>query len=77
MQVVHELAKGYTDKEIAANLYRSYHTVKTQKKAIYEKLGIHKDTELLWWLICKELRLEFNLSNIRTKGIKVLQDADV
>jgi hypothetical protein len=72
-----EFAKGLQDKEVANNLYRSYWTVKTQKKAIYKKLGITKDVELLWWLVCKRLGIEFDLSRIRRIGIEVLQDADV
>lgn len=74
-EVALEYAKGLSDKEVASRLYRSYWTVKTQKKAIYAKLGISKDTELLWWLICKELRIKFNLQTIRIKGIKTLHDA--
>jgi hypothetical protein len=72
-----EFAKGLQDKEVANNLYRSYWTVKTQKKAIYKKLGITKDVELLWWLVCKRLGIEFDLSRIRRIGIEVLQDAVV
>lgn len=72
-----EFAKGLQDKEVANNLYRSYWTVKTQKKAIYKKLGITKDVELLWWLVCKRLGIEFDLGRIRRIGIEVLQDADV
>jgi hypothetical protein len=72
-----EFAKGLQDKEVASNLYRSYWTVKTQKKAIYKKLGITKDVELLWWLVCKRLGIEFDLKRIRRIGIEVLQDADV
>lgn len=72
-----EFAKGLQDKEVANNLYRSYWTVKTQKKAIYKKLGITKDVELLWWLVCKRLGIEFDLKRIRRIGIEVLQDADV
>ena len=52
-------------------------SVKTQKKAIYKKLGITKDVELLWWLVCKRLGIEFDLKRIRRIGIEVLQDADV
>lgn len=74
MQVAQEYAKGLSDKEVAANLYRSYWTIKTQKKAIYAKLGISKDTELLWWLICKRLQIKFNLQTIRTNGIDILDD---
>lgn len=72
-----EFAKGLQDKEVANNLYRSYWTVKTQKKAIYKKLGITKDVELLWWMVCKRLGIEFDLRRIRRIGIEVLQDADV
>ncbi len=62
--------KGLTDKEIADRLFRSYHTVRTQKKNIYQKLGVSKDTELLWWMIFERLGKEFSLKLIREKGIE-------
>ena len=62
--------KGLTDKEIADRLFRSYHTVRTQKKTIYQKLGVSKDTELLWWMIFERLGKEFSLNLIREKGIE-------
>lgn len=74
MTVALQYAKGLSDKEVAASLFRSVYTIKTQKKTIYRKLGISKDTELLWWLICKRLRIKFDLNNIRTNGIEILQD---
>ena len=64
------ICKGLTDKEVANKLFRSYHTVRTQKKAIYHKLGVSKDTELLWYMIFERLGREFNLSEIREKGIE-------
>ena len=67
--------RGLSDKEVADRLFRSYHTVRTEKRAIYRKLGISKDTELLWWCICKRLGIEFNLQSIRTKGINILHDS--
>ena len=70
-----EFAKGLSDKEVASNLYRSYWTVKTQEKAIYKKLGIGKDTELLWWCICQSLGIEFSLKKVHTKGIEILHEA--
>lgn len=73
-EVALEYAKCLSDKEVSVNLFRSYWTIKTQKKAIYRKLGISKDTELLWWLICKELGIRFKLQTIRIKGIKTLHD---
>ena len=62
--------RGLTDKEVADRLYRSYHTVRTQKKTIYQKLGVSKDTELLWWMIFERLGKEFSLNLIREKGIE-------
>ena len=72
MRVAKEFCKGYSDKEVADHLCKSYWTVKTQKKMIYQKLGISKDTELLWWMICDRLRINFYLSEIRKHGIEIL-----
>lgn len=66
------ICKGLTDKEVANKLFRSYHTVRTQKKAIYQKLGVSKDTELLWAMIFEKLGKEFSLNLIREKGIDSL-----
>lgn len=72
MRVAKEFCKGYSDKEVADHLCKSYWTVKTQKKMIYQKLGISKDTELLWWMICERLRINFDLREIRKHGIEIL-----
>lgn len=64
------ICRGLTDKEVAERLYRSYHTVRTQKKAIYHKLGVSKDTELMWYMIFERLGKEFDLSEIRENGIE-------
>ena len=64
------ICRGLTDKEVAERLYRSYHTVRTQKKAIYQKLGVSKDTELMWYMIFERLGKEFSLNYIREKGIE-------
>jgi DNA-binding NarL/FixJ family response regulator len=61
-----------SDKEVASLLYKSYWTVKTQKKAIYQKLGISKDTELLWYMICERMGVEFSIKELREKGIELL-----
>ena len=66
--------RGLSDKEVASLLIKSYWTIKTQKKAIYQKLGISKDTELLWYMICDRLGVEFNLQEIRDKGIQVINN---
>ena len=46
MLVANEYCKGLADKEVANNLSKSVWTIKTQKRTIYRKLGISKDTEL-------------------------------
>lgn len=71
-RVAEEFCKGLSDKEIAESLCRSFHTVKTQKKTIYRKLGISKDTELLWWMVCEKMRINFDLKEIRKHGIELL-----
>ena len=50
-------------------LCRSYHTVRTQKRAIYKKLGVTKDTELMAAMICEHKGLPFTLPMLREKGV--------
>ena len=38
MRVAKEFCKGYSDKEVADHLCKSYWTVKTQKKMIYQAM---------------------------------------
>ena len=71
-KVAEEFCKGLSDKEVANNLCKSYWTVKTQKMTIYKKLGISKDTELLWWMVCEKLRIDFDLKEIRKHGLELL-----
>lgn len=44
--VAEQYCKGLADKEVADRLGRSTWTIKAQKRDIYRKLGISKDTEL-------------------------------
>ena len=52
-------------------LCRSYHTVRTQKKAVYRKLGVSKDTELMAAMICEHNGITFTLPALREKGVKL------
>ncbi len=67
-----EYCKGFSDKEVAAHLYKSYWTIKTEKKAIYKKLGVSKDTELMAAMICERKGVEFDLQKLREQGIELL-----
>ena len=52
-------------------LCRSYHTVRTQRKAVYKKLGVSKDTELMAAMICKHKGIMFSLAALREKGVSL------
>ena len=50
-------------------LCRSYHTVRTQKKSVYRKLGVSKDTELMAAMICQHKGVAFTIGALRQKGV--------
>lgn len=68
-EVALALCRGLTDKEVADMLCRSYHTIRTQKKSVYRKLGISKDTELVAAMVCEHKGIAFNLQALREKGV--------
>lgn len=70
--VAEEYCKGLADKEVAYNLCKSVWTIRAQKKTIYRKLGISKDTELLLYMICDRLHRDFDLQEIRRHGLSIL-----
>ncbi len=45
LEVLHLIAEGLTNPEIASRLYLSIHTVKAHTRNIYGKLGVHNRTE--------------------------------
>ena len=47
LTVLHELAAGFSNKEIAARLNVSPHTVKTHVTHLFEKLGARRRTEAI------------------------------
>lgn len=69
------IARGMTDKEVAARLCRSYHTIRTQKREVFRKLGVRKDTELVIWAVCRVLRLHDGLRKVKEQGITIIADA--
>ena len=68
-EVALALCRGLTDKEVADMLCRSYHTVRTQKKSIYRKLGVNNDTELVAAMVCEHKGISFTLAALREKGV--------
>jgi DNA-binding NarL/FixJ family response regulator len=73
-EVALALCRGLTDKEVAESLFRSYHTVRTQKKAIYRKVGVTKDTELMAAMICERKRVRFSIRRLRAKGVELYDE---
>ena len=65
------LCKGLSDKEVADMLCRSYHTVRTQRKSVYRKLGVSKDTELMAAMRCEHKGITFTLPALREKGVSL------
>lgn len=72
-RVAEGVARCMTEKEIATEVYRSPQTIHTQIKTIYRKIGISKDTELLWWVLCSRLGLLFDVGLIKKHGIRLLR----
>ena len=70
-EVALALCRGLSDKEVADMLCRSYHTVRTQRKAVYRKLGVSKDTELMAAMICEHKGITFTLEALREKGVSL------
>ena len=70
-EVALALCRGLSDKEVADMLCRSYHTVRTQKKSVYRKLGVSKDTELMAAMVCQHKGITFTLQALREKGVSL------
>ena len=69
--VAEQYCKGLADKEVAIILSRSEWTIKAQKRDIYRKLGISKDTELVLYMLCEKMKIDFDLGEIRKHGIEI------
>lgn len=69
-EILERFALGESQKEIACNTHRSFFTVQTTIKAIYEKLGINKATEAVL-IYCSQT---FDIAEqVRKKQIEVLK----
>ena len=69
--VAEQYCKGLADKEVADSLQRSEWTIKAQKRDIYKKLGISKDTELVLYMFCERMKINFDIKEIRKHGLEL------
>lgn len=69
--VAEQYCKGLADKEVADSLQRSEWTIKAQKRDIYKKLGISKDIELVLYMFCERMKINFDIKEIRKHGLEL------
>ena len=69
--VAEQYCKGMADKEVADTLGRSEWTIKAQKRDIYRKLWISKDTELVLYMLSEKLKINFDLKELRKHGLEL------
>jgi DNA-binding NarL/FixJ family response regulator len=55
IQVVERVIRGQTNAEIARDLCVAYETVRSHRRRLYRRLGIHNEIELLRWAVGAEL----------------------
>ena len=66
------LARGFTEKEIAAKLNISAATVNNHTRNIREKFGLSKNSEIILAYIAERNKKPFNLRAIREYGISII-----
>jgi DNA-binding CsgD family transcriptional regulator len=60
---------GLIDKEISEQVRKPVWTVRNHKRHIYQKLGISTTHELVLYMVCKALGKEWNLRELRLRGL--------
>lgn len=66
------LARGLSEKEIAAKLNISAATVNNHTRNIREKFGLSKNSEIVLLYIAERNKKPFNLQAIREYGISII-----
>lgn len=72
LSVVEQLARGYSEKEIADKLHLSYHTVNNHLRNIRERHGIQKNTEIIILYAAHLSKKKISLSAIKEMGLSIL-----
>lgn len=72
LAVVKQLARGYSEKEIADKLNLSYHTVNNHLRSVREKNGIQKNTEIVLLYAAYLSKKKVTLKEIKEFGLSIL-----
>lgn len=71
-QVVEQLSRGLSEKEIAENLHLSIHTVKNHLRNIRERNHIQKNTEVILLYATTLSKKMVSLREVKTLGLSIL-----
>lgn len=69
LQIAELYCHGLIDKEISEQVNKPIWTVRNHKRHIYQKLGISSTHELVLYMVCKFLGKEWNLRELRLRGL--------
>ena len=72
LSVVKQLARGYSEKEIAERLNISYHTVNSHLRNIRERNNIQKNTEIILLYAVVLSKKKVSLKEIKELGFSIL-----
>jgi DNA-binding CsgD family transcriptional regulator len=72
LQIAELYCHGLIDKEISEQVSKPIWTVRNHKRHIYQKLGICTTHELVLYMVCKHLGKEWNLRELRLRGLSAI-----
>lgn len=72
LAVVEQLAKGYSEKEIADKLNLSYHTVNNHLRNIRERHKLQKNTEIIILYAASLSKKKISVKDVKEFGFSIL-----
>ena len=72
LAVVEQLARGYSEKEIADILHLSYHTVNNHLRHIRERHKIQKNTEIVILYAASLSKKKISIKEVKEFGFSIL-----
>lgn len=72
LSVVKQLARGYSEKEIAEKLNLSYHTVNNHLRNIRERHNIQKNTEIIILYAASLSKKKVSFKEVKDFGLSIL-----